>query len=449
MMILALSLLIALSSTLTFSASVPRSVRISGRDFVDAKTGLPLVLSGPNVVVKGPPYLPSVEGSTECNDIVNDECSANGNCTSCETFNSADVANLRNRGWNSIRLGVVWAGAQPLNGDALDAAFLVRLHALLNLTDAANVNVVLDNHGDMVGGASCGNGAPLWFQQQAARDLIGLPLTTGFPYNLVPGLQITELGGYQVCGSNASRWAAFSGDINYNIMNECCQAMNSGGNPGALGFTTISQATMDYLVTEGPGRDAFVNFWRLMAEAVSNHPSAIACELMNEPMTIRRTRAFDTWRAAGLAISAVIPDMSISVMDIGEAILIPNWVVDIVGGSELISNDTMAWIREAGNVFLAWHWYGQPANVTQAAQDALALSASWGIPSFATEFGDCSAWVATAQANISHLFWHYSSYCTTGPAFGNRHAPADTFGACILGWAGGSSSGVCGPSRRV
>jgi hypothetical protein len=47
----------------------------------------------------------------------------------------ADVAHLKTSGWNSIRLGVVWAGAQPRDEDKLDPAFVERLHAVLNLTD--------------------------------------------------------------------------------------------------------------------------------------------------------------------------------------------------------------------------------------------------------------------------------------------------------------------------
>ena len=44
---------------------------------------------GPNVVVKGPPYLPYVRGDTICDDVVNDECAATGTCVSCDTFNQA------------------------------------------------------------------------------------------------------------------------------------------------------------------------------------------------------------------------------------------------------------------------------------------------------------------------------------------------------------------------
>jgi hypothetical protein len=418
---------------------VPRRVRISGRVFVLAATGEGIVLQGPNVVVKGPPYLPSTNGTSVCNDVVDDTCIAAGNCSSCTSFTVGDARNLRTRGWNAIRLGVVWAGAQPRDEDSLDPDFLARLHSLLSLCDAEGINVVLDNHGDMVGGAGCGNGVPAWVSNAAAPDLIGKPLTTGFPYNLVPELEVTQMGGY--C-TDASAWAAFAGDPNYNLLNPCCSAIN-GGNPPALGFTEISQKTMDWLIEDGPGRTAFVRYWRLLAEAVASHPSAFAVELMNEPMTIRRELAFDTWRAAGLAINAVIPDMSISVMDISEGVVLPDWVTRIGLGGFDISTVAMQWIKTSGTVYYAWHWYGQPSSATEAVVYAEALGESWGVPTFATEFMDCSAWKAAAAKNVSHTYWHYSAYCTTGPAFGNRAVPESSFGACILGWAAGTSTYNC------
>jgi hypothetical protein len=200
----------------------------------------------------------------------------------------------------------VWAGAQPRDADSLDPDFLSRLHAVLSLCDAEGLHVLLDNHGDMVGGAGCGNGVPAWVSAAAAPELIGKPLTTGFPYNQVAQLEVKSLYGY--C-NDTSAWAAFAGDPNYNLLNPCCQILNQGGNHPPLGYTEISQRTMNWLIEDGPGRDAFVRYWRLLAEAVVSHPSAFAAELMNEPMTIRRELAFDTWRAAGLAINALIPDM--------------------------------------------------------------------------------------------------------------------------------------------
>ena len=138
--------------------SAPRNVRIDGQRFILAATGSDIVMSGPNVVVKGPPYMPSVSGTTICNDIVDANCTNYGTCTSCSTFNQADIDHIKSLGWNSIRLGVVWAGAQPRDEPALDPGFLEKLDAVLNLTDANGIHVVLDNHGDMVGSAGCGNG---------------------------------------------------------------------------------------------------------------------------------------------------------------------------------------------------------------------------------------------------------------------------------------------------
>ena len=183
-----------------------------------------------------------------------------------------------------------------------------------------------------------------------------------------------------------------------------------------------------------------------MAEAVRGHPSAFAAELMNEPMTIWRTSAFDTYREVGQAINSVIPDMSVSVCDVGEGAVIPDWVIRIVGGSELISAETLHWIKTAGTVFYPWHWYHIPLSPFDALHYATTLGASWGIPTFATEFSsasDCQLWNACVAANVSHFYWHYSAYCTTGPDFGNRQVPSETFGACILGWAGGISQYIC------
>ena len=160
-------------------------------------------------------------------------------------------------------------------------------------------------------------------------------------------------------------------------------------------------------------------------------------------VSIRRTLAFDTWRAAGEAITSVIPDMSVSVSDLGEGVLLPDWVVNITGGGGLISPDTLAWIKSSGSVYYAWHWYGIPSSAEEAVIYAESLGREWGIPTFATEFSSCSAWNAAAAANVSHLYWHYSAYCTTGSAFGNRSVPDETFGACILGWAGGASTFAC------
>ena len=110
------------------------------------------------------------------------------------------------------------------------------------------------------------------------------------------------------------------------------------------------------------GRDYFVKFWTLMAQAVVDHPSAIATELMNEPMTIYRKHAFNTWRASAEAINAIIPDMAVAVCDTGEGSFIPDWVTKYYPFGDLrIDRDTEKYMKESQNLFYAWHYYGQPS----------------------------------------------------------------------------------------
>lgn len=415
----------------------PRLVKISGKNFVEASSGATIVLAGPNVVVKAAPFLPSVEGNTICSDVVNAECQAHRNCSTCSTFNQADVDHIKSRGWNFIRLGVVWAGAQPRDEDQLDPAFLQRLHAVLDLTDKNGLHVMLDNHGDMVGTLGCGNGAPAWFQKKAPgmADLLGKPLETDFPYSLVHEIDVKKVGGYDHCGSNQTMWAAHAGDPNYNVLNECCLAMN-GGNPGGLGYTTISQKTMNYTIEPGSGRDDFVRYWTLMAHAVADHPSASFFELMNEPMTIHRANYMDTWKACADAIHQVIPDASVSICDVGEGSILPSWLPKF-GDDVDISHDTLSWITSGNaSVFYAWHYGDVPKAIT----NMQAISEKWGIPTFGTETG-CSQFEAARAANISHSYWHYSAYCNFPARDSFPEVPIENaFGACILGWGSGNSS---------
>jgi len=444
----ACKLLLGRSATAHFLATS----RVRDRGFVMTATNSSIRLQGPNVVVKGPPYLPYVSGNSICNDWPKSADSIAGTlfctefptlCHSCSTFNQADVDHIKSEGWNMIRLSVVWAGAQPRDEESLDPNFLDRLHAILDLTDKNGINVLLDNHGDMVGTAGCGNGVPMWVQQKAAPELIGKPLRTDLivPWligTLVPsaGVRVEELEGYDTCGSNASAWAQHAGDPNYNLLSPCCKAMNSH-NPLALGFSSISQRTMNYILRPGAGRDAFVRFWRLVAQAVARHPSAFGAELMNEPASIHRRYMFETWRAAAEAIHATVPDMSVAVADTLNAYILPWWYTDLSPEHSMfgISASTRQWLRESDYLFYAWH-YAESASEMHNMQ---AISDKWHMPSFGTETG-CDSWPLAFSMNISMSYWHYSSYCNTGPWFGNRKVPEETFGACILGWGSGDSA---------
>jgi hypothetical protein len=178
----------------------------------------------------------------------------------------------------------------------------------------------------------------------------------------------------------------------------------------------------------------------------------VALELMNEPMSLRRRALYDTWHAAGEAVNAVVPDLAVSVTDVGEVFELPHWFVKLAGGGIDISDSAMAWIKRSGTAFYSWHW-PNPATNLHAEDRILQLMADWHVPSALTECYSCASWHTAAAQNMSRFFWSYSPYCTTGPVYGNRSVPEDTFGACILGWGQASwmmGEGTCDrPSARA
>lgn len=98
---------------------IARDVLVGNGVFTNTTTGMRVVLTGANVVVKGFPWLPTTDGDAVCDTPANPTHN-----TSCRTFNHADAAHLANDlGYNFIRLGVTWAGGQPTSADVRDRLF--------------------------------------------------------------------------------------------------------------------------------------------------------------------------------------------------------------------------------------------------------------------------------------------------------------------------------------
>lgn len=110
-----------------------------------------LVFHGVNVVHKGFPYIPITS-----------------HFDSNFSFAAEDVTFLRSIGCNAIRLGVIWAGAQPLPPPSEGApapfnmSYFDELERVVAIAAAGGVSVLLDVHQDLYSAAFCGEGAPPW-----------------------------------------------------------------------------------------------------------------------------------------------------------------------------------------------------------------------------------------------------------------------------------------------
>jgi endoglycosylceramidase len=207
---LATALLLAvLAEAATAAPNPPLSQ--SGRWITDA-SGRVVILHGVNMVYKRPPYHPAAAG-----------------------FGAADARFLRTEGFNTVRLGVIYAGVEPQPG-RYDERYLDRIGDSVRALAQERIFAMLDFHQDMYNERFQGEGFPDWAVQDD-----GLPAfpQLGFPGNLL----------FQPATNRAYDhfWA------------------NSPG-PGGVGL-----------------QDRYAAAWRHVAARFRNAPYNMGYDLFNEP----------------------------------------------------------------------------------------------------------------------------------------------------------------------
>ncbi len=135
----------------------PSQLRQQGRYMVDGANRI-VLLHGVNAVWKLKPYFPPDEA---------------------KGFTAADADWLRDHGFNSVRLGVIFAGVMPQPG-VIDTAYLTSVDRVVQLLASRGIYVMFDFHQDLYNERYLGEGFPDW----AVYD-DGLPATNqaGFPGN--------------------------------------------------------------------------------------------------------------------------------------------------------------------------------------------------------------------------------------------------------------------------
>ena len=152
-LILALAILLA-SSTAAVAAPV-EPLRTEGRWITDAK-GRVWITHGVNMVFKRKPYVVAETG-----------------------FGRNDARFLRRHGFNSVRLGVIYAGVEPERG-RYDVAYLKRVRETARVLARAGIFTQVDFHQDLFNEKFGGEGFPDWAvfdDGLPAEPLVGFPLT--------------------------------------------------------------------------------------------------------------------------------------------------------------------------------------------------------------------------------------------------------------------------------
>ena len=97
------------------------------------------------------------------------------------SFTENDVLFIKDLGFNAVRLGVLWAGVEPIEGQ-FNQTYLDEIGEIINTLDKHNIQVIIDSHQDVMGERYCGEGFPNWFVDKSIDEM--KPLSFPMPVAL-------------------------------------------------------------------------------------------------------------------------------------------------------------------------------------------------------------------------------------------------------------------------
>ncbi|KAF2069016.1 hypothetical protein CYY_009664 [Polysphondylium violaceum] len=188
---------------------------------------------GVNVVYKIPPYYPST-----------------GEFDPITSLNQQDIDNLVGWGFNAVRLGVMWPGVEPVEGD-YNSTYLDTMKSIVDLLGNSDVYTIVDFHQDLISRKFCGEGIPDWAVSLNASTNFPKPMEKPYPVNTqgYPALD--------TCLNKEFAEYYFSEEVGQTF-----QALYSNTN----GL-----------------RDKFVNYWKQLATLFLDSQTVLGYEIINEP----------------------------------------------------------------------------------------------------------------------------------------------------------------------
>ena len=188
--------------SISYSKQKAPGIYINGSSFYTKNGNKIGFLTGMNIMVKGPPWIPDSFSNKRCDN------------SFCRSFSQADIDHLKNSSYpipfNAIRLSTIWAGAQPVHTiTGLDIEFKERLLNITKLCHKNDIYILLDIHQDALSSVYCGEGVPHWIFEKTVYF-------SEKPFECKEGL----------CSCNESEWAEYQGLPDFNILNKCCVKAN-------------------------------------------------------------------------------------------------------------------------------------------------------------------------------------------------------------------------------
>ena len=226
---------IALFLAIGHALIVSREQKANHGWFIEDDQGRIRIFHGVNAVYKIPPWHPVTD-----------------KWNTVDSMTEEDAINLKNWGFNMVRLGVMWPGAEP-EKDKWDMDYLQKMRDIADVLGKHGIYTLVDLHQDLGSRFVCGEGFPDW--AVAIRED-----ASEFPSPVAKGPYPLDEDGYPQL--------------------EWC--LNK-----SFGMYYISQAVESvfqnfYNNTNGAA-DHFALFWKNVASVFKDCPTLLGYELINEP----------------------------------------------------------------------------------------------------------------------------------------------------------------------
>jgi endoglycosylceramidase len=176
---------------------------------------------------------------------------------STTTLSDTDAANLSSWGFNIVRLGVMWPGVEPTQGN-YDQSYLNEIEKIVTSLAKQNIYVILDFHQDLWHRKFCGEGVP------------------DYVYELCKSSEPADTKQFPLPAVNST------------------YPIDADGNPTIEACLSTSFATYYFSNEVGAGFqclyenqhnlwDAFANYWKVIATRFHTFDNVLGYELLNEP----------------------------------------------------------------------------------------------------------------------------------------------------------------------
>eukprot|EP01040_Poterioochromonas_malhamensis_P004359 gene4360-4673_t len=374
------------------------------RHFVEKDTGRQIFFHGVNAIVKGFPYVPLTSEFDIDVSLVD-----------------KDHQYLADIGVNVYRLGAMWVGAEPKEGQ-FNQTYFDELKLITHQASKYGIYTLLDMHQDVISEKTCGEGVP---------DYAAIPKAQDFPAPIDDVFTDIATDGYptrQDCAKH--NWPQY-----YNTRSA----------------SSIFQNLYNNVTTPGSTLQYWSRFWETVAKEFKNEQSVIGYELINEPW------AGDIFNEPKLLLPSVADRENLqpaydyitdNIRKIDTESLIAfaavTWDDPIAAG---FSHAPGSDVNAATQSIFAYHFYEPPQyTVHHYFKTREADAARLQTASMLTEFerptndDDIENDLFVKAANVadeyllSWMIWEYKTFCRETEASLSSNSQAAEFGSCKTGY---------------